>query len=213
MTAASHLDHITVTAANLQEGAAWVTQVLGVRPQAGGEHPRMGTHNLLMRLSERSFLEIIAINPAAAAPDRPRWFDLDRRPPNAPPSLATWVLRCEDIHASAASSTEPLGPVQPMSRGHLNWFITIPTDGQVPLDGIAPALIAWQTAVHPAQHMPELGLGLLGFEIHHPDPARVRQLLASLKLQTPVEVHASLAGAAAQLRARIMTPHGERVLG
>ena len=72
MTAASNLDHITVTAANLQEGAAWVTQVLGVRPQAGGEHPRMGTHNLLMRLSERSFLEIIAINPAAPAPDRPR---------------------------------------------------------------------------------------------------------------------------------------------
>jgi hypothetical protein len=83
----SHLDHITVTASSLREGADWVQNALGVIPQAGGEHPRMDTHNLLMRLSESTFLEIIAINPAAPAPSRPRWFDLDRRAPDAPPTI------------------------------------------------------------------------------------------------------------------------------
>jgi hypothetical protein len=209
----SHLDHITVTAANLSDGAAWVTHALGVTPQPGGEHPRMGTHNLLMRLSDSSFLEIIAINPAAPAPKRPRWFDLDRRAPDAPPSLSTWVVRCEDIHASAAASPVPLGAIEPMSRGALNWHITLPPDGVVPLDGVAPALIAWQTSEHPAQHMPELGLRLLAWEIHHPEPAKVQALLAALHLQTPVSVHATPPGTAAHLRARLQTPHGERVLG
>lgn len=209
----SHLDHITVTAANLDEGAAWVTQALGVTPQPGGEHPRMGTHNLLMRLSDSTFLEIIAINPAAPAPSRPRWFDLDRRAPDAPPTLSTWVVRCEDIQASAAASPLPLGVIEPMSRGALNWHITIPSDGMVPLDGVAPALIAWQTPVHPAQHMPELGLRLLAWEIHHPEPAKVQALLAALHLQTPVTVQATPPGATAHLRARLLTPNGERVLG
>ena len=71
----SFLDHITVTAFSLETGAEWVTQSLGVGPQAGGEHPRMGTHNLLLRLGDAAFLEIIAPNPAAQAPSRPPEFD------------------------------------------------------------------------------------------------------------------------------------------
>jgi hypothetical protein len=209
----NHLDHITVTASSLSEGAAWVSNALGVTPQPGGEHPRMGTHNLLMRLSESTFLEIIAINPAATPPNRPRWFDLDRRAPEAPPALSTWVVRCEDIHASVAASAEPLGEIEPMSRGALNWLITIPPDGIVPLDGVAPALITWSTPEHPARHMPDLGLALLTWEIHHPEPHRVKSLLASLQLQTPVRIHATPPGTAAHLRARLQTPYGERVLG
>ena len=45
-----HVDHIVVTAASLEEGAEFVVQALGVRPQPGGEHERMGTHNLVLRL-------------------------------------------------------------------------------------------------------------------------------------------------------------------
>jgi hypothetical protein len=209
----SHLDHITVTAPTLAEGAAWVEGVLGVTPQPGGEHPRMGTHNLLMRLSPNTFLEIIAINPAAPAPGRPRWFDLDRLAPHTPPALSTWVVRCEDIHARAAAAPEPLGLIEPMSRGALQWFITIPPDGRVPLDGVAPALITWQTEGHPAARMPELGLSLLAWEIHHPEPARVHALLKALALQTPVSVHATAPGARPHLRAHQQTPFGPRVLG
>lgn len=59
-TPRSFLDHITVTAFSLEAGAAFVSETLGVAPQAGGEHPRMATHNLLLRLGDAMFLEVIA---------------------------------------------------------------------------------------------------------------------------------------------------------
>lgn len=49
----------------------------------------MGTHNLMLRLGDSSYLEIIAINPAAPAPGRPRWFALDRLAGDGSPRLAT----------------------------------------------------------------------------------------------------------------------------
>src|SRR5690606_1679690 len=81
----------------------------------GGEHPRMATHNRLLRLGDTLYLEVIAPNPAAPAPGRPRWFGLDGLGPQSPPSLATWVVRCTDIRASAAAASEPPCPIA--SRG------------------------------------------------------------------------------------------------
>lgn len=71
------IDHITITAPSLAAGAEFVSQTLGVLPQVGGEHPRMGTHNLLLRLGDALFLEVISPNPLVPAPARPRWFALD----------------------------------------------------------------------------------------------------------------------------------------
>jgi len=48
-----------------------------------------------------------------------------------------------------------------MSRGELNWLITIPDNGTLPLGGIAPMLIEWQTRVHPASRLRESGCTLL----------------------------------------------------
>ncbi|MGH8810040.1 MAG: VOC family protein, partial [Noviherbaspirillum sp.] len=80
--------------------------VLGVSPQTGGEHPRMGTHNLLLRLGEALFLELISPNPSAPAPTRPRWFALDTLGRQSPPRLSTWVVRSADIQAASAASSE-----------------------------------------------------------------------------------------------------------
>jgi len=60
----SRLDHIVVTAASLQEGIDYVRDALGVEMQAGGEHEHMGTHNCLLKLGDKLFLEVIAANPA-----------------------------------------------------------------------------------------------------------------------------------------------------
>jgi hypothetical protein len=71
------IDHLTVTAPTLESGAEYVRRALGVTPGPGGQHPRMGTHNLLLRLGESAFLEVIAPEPGSCRPDRPRWFGLD----------------------------------------------------------------------------------------------------------------------------------------
>ncbi len=206
------IDHITVTAPTLRVGAEHVFNALGVRPQPGGEHPRMGTHNMLLRLGEALFLEVIAPNPDAPAPGRPRWFGLDDLSPDAAPRLSVWVARTSDIHALAAASTEALGPIETMSRGNLQWFITIPTDGVPPLGGVAPSLIQWHTPTHPAAGLPDLGLTLASLELRHPEPQRVQRLLTRLDLHGPVVVSGSGTSGMAELVAQIQTPSGMRVL-
>lgn len=208
MSGACRIDHITVTAPTLAVGEHFVAETLGVSPQRGGEHPRMGTHNLLLRLGEALFLEVIAPNPAAPAPGRPRWFGLDALGPSSPPALSTWVVRSADIQATVAAASEALGAIEPMSRGALDWLITIPADGSVPLDGVAPAVIQWQAAVHPAAGLVDHGLSLARLELFHPDPARVSRLLRSLGLEAPVAVVAG----APRLVAHIDTPRGRRLL-
>jgi len=206
------IDHITITAPSLAAGADWVREVFGVSPQAGGEHPRMGTHNLLLRLGDALFLEVIAPNPSAPPPTRPRWFGLDALDAAATPTLAAWVARTADIHASLAAASEPLGAVEPMSRGALDWLITIPADGSLPLQGAAPVLIEWQAEPHPAAGLADQGLALLRLDIFHPEPERVSRLLRSLALAAPVSVQAVPPGGAPRLVAHIDTPQGPRVL-
>ena len=70
-------DHLVVGALTLDAGCDWVEERLGVRPQPGGQHVKMGTHNALLSLGPRLYLEVIAIDPAGSAPARARWFDLD----------------------------------------------------------------------------------------------------------------------------------------
>lgn len=207
-----YIDHITVTAPSLEVGAAYVREVLGVSPQAGGEHPRMGTHNLLLRLGDDVFLEVIAVDPSVPAPNRPRWFALDTLGPAHSPALSAWVARASDIYASASACSEALGDIEPMSRGALNWLITIPSDGSLPLQGIAPALIHWQAEVHPAARLQDHGLSLARLELRHPDPERISRLLLSLDLEGPVSVSALPAGSVPQLVAHIDTPQGIRLL-
>lgn len=206
------IDHLIVTAPSLAAGAAYVREALGAEPETGGEHPRMGTHNCLLRLSSSAYLEVLAPDPAALAPARPRWFDLDRRGPDAPPALSAWAARTNDIVASAALASEPLGTVEPMCRGVLDWAITIPADGTVPVDGVGPALIEWRTGTHPAAHLPDRGLALLALEILHPDCARIARLLASIAFDGPLTLSPLPPGCVPHLVAHIDTPQGRRAL-
>lgn len=206
------IDHITVTASTLEVGAEFVRQALGVKPQVGGEHLRMGTHNLLLRLGDSLFLEVISPNPHASAPTRPRWFALDTLCPNSAPSLSTWVARTPNIEATVSACSEALGSIEPMSRGALNSLITIPADGALPLNGIAPALIEWQAEAHPATKLQDHGLSLAKLELFHPEPERISRLLLSIGLEGPFSILPLLGEYSAYMVAHINTPQGLRLL-
>lgn len=209
-----HIDHITIVSPSLAAGGELVHELLGVQPQQGGEHPRMGTHNLLLSLGEAMFLEVIAINPASPGPARPRWFELDRLPSDSKPLLACWVARTESIQASLAVASEQLGPPEPMSRGALEWLISIPTDGSLPLGGTAPALIQWQTDKHPAARMQDRGCRLVKLELLHPQPRRLGALIDSLHFAESSSTLLSIVEASAPgLVAYIETPLGLRTIG
>jgi hypothetical protein len=174
--------------------------------QPGGEHVRMGTHNCLLKLGSKLFLEVIATNPKAPPPRRPRWFQLDDPVSVRSPRLATWVARCDDIQAVAPES---LGLIEPMTRGDFRWMITIPEDGRFQLDGLAPTLIQWQSGGHPADGLKDCGCSLIRFEGFHPQPQKVTSVLKSIRFDGEFEVSA---GDKPGQLAHIQTPGGLRRL-
>ncbi|HEY9029668.1 MAG TPA: VOC family protein [Burkholderiaceae bacterium] len=204
------IDHLVVTAPTLESGADWVSQALGVAPGIGGEHPRMGTHNRLLRLGETVFLEVIAIDPAAPPPGRPRWFALDDVATRRAPRLAAWVARTDDLRACPSDVLARCGAIETQVRGAREWLITIPADGRPPLQGALPMLIEWQSPRTPAgTGLPEAGCALAALGLRHPEPAPVQALLARMGLEGRVAVEAGEPG----LWADIATPAGMRRLG
>jgi len=203
------LDHLIVAAATLADGIDHVARATGVAPRHSGKHVKMGTHNALLRLGERAFLEVIAIDPEGARPARPRWFDLDNKALQAElterPRLIHWVARTTDIERAAARCPVPLGAVHPMERGDYRWRITIPDDGKPPGKGIVPTLIQWDVAEHPADSLPESGVSLAGFAGAHPEPDAVRAALAALGLAGVLPITYD---PYARLAAMLRTPRG-----
>ena len=204
------IDHLVVAAPTLASGADWVARTLGVAPGAGGAHPRMGTHNLLLRLGESQFLEVIAPDPAAPRPDRPRWFALDELAPDATLRLAGWVARTDDLRQCPAALLGEAGDIETMARGAREWLITIPSDGRLPLGGALPMLIEWQAPRSPAgAGLPDAGCTLAALGLRHPQPGRLAQLLSLAGLEGGV----AAASGAPGLWADIVTPAGLRRLG
>lgn len=212
----THLDHLVVAAASLEQGVAWCEATLGVTPGPGGRHPLMGTHNRLARIATDTFpdayLEIIAIDPQAAPPPRARWFGLDDAALQAGllaqgPRLIHAVARTAQLDMQRwALITLGLKPGNPIRAGRdtpegpLAWQILVPDDGVLACGGALPTLIQWEGR-HPAHAMPDSGLRLRALTLRGvPDRAR-----ALLKLRG-VEVHAAAAGPA--LQAVLATPLG-----
>ncbi len=209
----SAIDHLVVTSRSREEGIAYISTLLGVSPQMGGNHPQMGTHNALLRLGDAMYLEVIAIDPKAPAPGRTRWFDLDHLKPPARPRLATWVIRADDVHDAVRKSPVPLGPVEIMVRDSLKWQITIRRDGTLALDGAAPSVIQWSTDEHPAAGLKETGCALIELEVRHPEAKILGDLLDKLGFSGPVVLVAPPKGERSGLVARIRTGSGIRVIG
>jgi hypothetical protein len=204
------MDHMAIIAPALAVGVDHVRQTLGVEPQVGGEHPRMGTHNYFLKLGEKIYLEIIAINPNAARPDRPRWFQLDEPESERPIRLAAWIARTNDIQAAVAASPVPLGEVVSMSRGNINWLITIPKDGRLPLQGIAPTLIQWPSGIHPTNTLQDMGCSLIRLEGFHTDVKKVSSVLECIGFEGDFRVSEIPPGEKPYLVAEIQTPAGLR---
>ncbi|TVO67854.1 VOC family protein [Denitromonas ohlonensis] len=207
------IDHLVITAPTRAAGVAWLEAQLGVSLQTGGEHARMGTHNALLSLGEGVYLEVIAVDPAAPAPGRPRWFGLDVVAADAAPRLATWAARSDDIARDAALGGAAMGEVIAMSRGALDWRITVPADGQPGFGGVLPALIQWSGNTHPAAQLVDVGCRLKRLRGAHAELVALRALMASLGLDDSIEWQELSRGEAPWLSAEIETPTGTVVLG
>jgi hypothetical protein len=217
-------DHLVVACATLDQGLAWCRSTLGIEPGPGGRHAAFSTHNRLVRIDNGdawplAFLEMIAIDPDAAPPARPRWFDLDS------PALQQTLLRNgpQLIHYVARSTMldmhrwglitigqppgDPVRAGRDTPRGRLEWDILVPADGVPRAQGALPTLIQWPadlTTVHPAAHLPASGLALTHFTVRGLAP-KAREVL---RLRGPE--FATDAGPV--LQAELATPTGTVIL-
>jgi hypothetical protein len=197
VTLQSRIDHLVVAAATLEEGVSWCRDTLGVEPASGGAHPLMGTHNRVMRIDTpafaRAYFEIIAIDPAAAAPGRTRWFDLDqaamREALARGPRLIHFVASTNDVDAAvAALASQGLdrGPPIAAERGALRWKITVRGDGQRLFGGALPTLIQWDSP-HPCDSLSASGVALRSLAAAHPEARQLQAAYAAIGL-SQVEV-------------------------
>ena len=216
MNTRCEFDHLVVGADTLEQGAAFIEERLGVRPQAGGAHIAMGTHNVLLRLGARAYLEVIAIDTLAAAPACPRWFGLDspqtRQRLREEPRLLTWVVRTHDIEAAVAGCPLPLGTIHRMSRGAFAWRITIPRDGKLIADGLLPTVIQWDGGLHPADKLEDRGCEIAELDGAHASPASCAEAIRALGLAATLDVRTDPALEFGGLVARISTRAGIRHL-
>ena len=216
----SELDHIVIACANLNDGIDWVEQRLGARPLAGGQHLAMGTHNALLKLGARSYLEVIAIDPDAIAPSRPRWFSLDEPEMQtllaAGPRLITWAVRCESL-ANACARVPDLGEIVSMNRGEFRWNIAVPETGSLAWGGVLPTAIQWMetedgSAHHPCDVLEDSRCELLRLQLSHPAAVLgtngIMGMFRALKIMGPVD----LAPGPKVLVATIRTPLGDVAL-
>ena len=209
------LDHIVVAAASLEQGAGYIRENLGVDIPAGGFHRSMATHNRLMQLGDDSYLELIAIDPGAAAPAQPRWFGLDQALMRASlergPRLLTWVVNTPDIRRLAAAADFDIGAPTALSRDDLRWEIALPDDGRLLADGLLPYCIQWHSQPHPSRGMADLGCRLVRLAIHHNRPDWIAARLGQLGAAHLVEVEKIPDSEASYFSATIVTAQGNLV--
>jgi hypothetical protein len=173
VTVSPFIDHVVVAARTLDEGARWVEERLGVAPVAGGKHALMGTHNRLLKLGPRVYLEVIAVDPDAPPPARPRWFALDDpamvEALEQGPALIHWVERTDSIESDLRRVPDAI-EILSAARGPYRWRIGVPADGHLPCAGRVATLIEWQGDAHPAEALPESGCRLVALEANEGTP-------------------------------------------
>lgn len=208
------LDHLTVVAPDLAEGVAHVRDCLDLEVPFGQRHLYMGTHNHLLQLGDSLYLEIVALDPAAAPQAHRRWFGLDdqrqvRADWDEGRRLRGWVARTDAIDAVLAGRETTLGRKVALPHDAPAFDFAVPDDGSLPFDGIAPSIIDRRGRPRSMATIADLGARLVSFTLAHPDPAAIRTLYRELAVtRAPTVVFA----ARPHYTAEIETPAGSRVL-
>lgn len=208
------LDHLSVIAPSLKEGVEHVRSCLGIDIPFGRKHANMGTHNHLLRLGDTVYLEVIAIDENAPPIVGPRWFGLDNRAAvrkawGEGRCLRSWVASTDHFDRHMAEHTSIYGEKREFQGSASSYFFSIPKDGSLPLNGVAPALIDRQGKSPSFSSEAEQGCKLLDFALEHPDAEKVRVLYRTLNIAGAPTV---IQGAVFGYTAKIQTPEGTKVL-
>ncbi|MEM8538701.1 MAG: VOC family protein, partial [Pseudomonadota bacterium] len=114
--------------------------------------------------------------------------------------LTNWVVRTNELsHLISMGAAGPGTPMVSSCLG-LRWTMVVPDDGELPLDGVAPALIEWRGGHHVAQDLPDRAIRLQSLSLCHPG-VQQPYLPDDPRVETAVGAYA--------MRAVFDTPNGE----
>lgn len=198
-------DHIILGCLDLDDGAEDLSARFGAAEAGRGKHKMMGTHNALWNLGE-AYVELVAVDPDAPHPGRPRWFGLDDPTTLSRledgPRLLTWAVSGAEADAVAAAAPFDLGPMERFARDDLTWRVAVPEAGTPGLGGAFPLTIEWLSGLHPAKRLGDQGLRLTALTVDHPAIAPLSDVLA------PPPAGVALGDGPLQLSAALTTPNG-----
>lgn len=181
------LDHLLLGVPNLEEGIAWIAEKTGVQAAPGGRHPGLGTHNALLSLGPKQYLEIIAPDPTQTT-IAPQFAFLQLA---TAPRLLTWAAATNDIHALAAQAhaagfelNGPNAGSRTRPDGALLSWKTLFLQSDFSL--LIPFFIEWDAASrHPSEDSPA-GCTLQSFALEHPQPEKLRAALRPLGIDANI---------------------------
>ena len=147
-----YIDHFVWVADDLFRETTRFETIMGVKPIFGGIHEGRGTHNALLYLGHRCYLEVIAKDPDQSV--RP-WI-MGEFPDDA--GLIHWAWASEDIERDrekCLGAGWSLGKIEEGQRTRtdssiLSWKLT---DPDVKAYDFQPFLIQWSSGFHPADSL------------------------------------------------------------
>ncbi len=164
-----NLDHIVFGSFTLEEGTEFIENILQAKLSDIGHHKDMGTHNRVIRISKRVYLEVIAIDPKISNLNNRKWFNLDNSNLQSKlkksPQIIGYVIENNDIRIN-----KYYDPFFLASRDRYKWQFAMPKfknnilDSEIIEAGIIPSLISWKSK-KPIYQMKKNQFELISFEI------------------------------------------------
>ena len=199
-----HYDHFLLGCSSLETGIQFIKDKTGVEAVRGGKHPNVGTHNALISLGERVYLEIIAPDPDAKSLIEDYAFLKEM----TAPALFMWAAHTDNMddllkriqQAGYKNSGISPGSRQRTDSSLLKWrSLSVHTD----IKEVIPFFIEWdQSSKHPSIDSPK-GCSIESFEIEYPEPEKLKKLFTQLQIDVPVKK-----GIIPSLRLKINSPKG-----
>jgi RNA polymerase primary sigma factor len=123
--------------------------------------------------------------------------------------LRGWVASTESMDAVLSTHGTIFGDKVPLPTVNPTFAFTIPKDGSLPLDGVAPSIIDHQGDPTSMESIPDLGARLRSLTLEHPDPAGAEKLYRELAVEHPPAI---VQAPKIRYRALIETPTGLKEL-
>jgi hypothetical protein len=200
-----YLDHILWICADLDSACSRFEQLTGVMPQYGGAHVSGATHNSIVGLGGRCYLEILAPTGTAKSDndELARWASAAWDP-----RVLTYCVRCKSPLSEVAARAKVRGwqNTEVGENGRktpegtlLRWQWLVPRAAEF---GLAlPFFIDWLDSVHPSEA--QSALNLRSFAVGHPRSDELHEVL--VELGSPIDTYRA---DAIQFRVTLNSPKG-----